>query len=123
MTSDERVELLPCPFCGGVDLYWPHGTDPAVIKCGGKNGCGAESGVQDGEDGEQTEALAVAVWNRRAALAAAGSVPKEVVEAVKKARAILMALDDMSGYSQPEIEEGINALELVLSSSSCGEKP
>ena len=56
------VELLPCPFCGGTDLYWPHGTDPAVIECGGKNGCGARSGVQD----EQTEARAAAAWNRRA---------------------------------------------------------
>ena len=55
------VELLPCPFCGGTDLYWPHGTDPAVIECGGKNGCGARSGVQD----EQTEAHAAAAWNRR----------------------------------------------------------
>ena len=76
--ADMPMPLKPCPFCGGTDLYWPHGTDPAVIKCGGKNGCGAESGVQSGEYGEQTEAMAIAAmpsredgwqdiaaWNRR----------------------------------------------------------
>ena len=54
-------QLKPCPFCGGTDLYWPHGTDPAIIECGGF-GCGARSGVPD----EQTEAAAIAAWNRRA---------------------------------------------------------
>lgn len=71
MTTKDEVDaekmrkasaLLSCPFCGGTDLYFPHGTDPAIIKCGGKDGCGAESGIPD----EQSEAAAVAAWNRRA---------------------------------------------------------
>ena len=64
-----EAALLPCPFCGGTDLYWPYGTDPAVVKCGGKGGCGAESGVGD----EQTKEAAIAAWNRRAALEEAGN--------------------------------------------------
>lgn len=54
------VDLLNCPFCGGTELYWPHGTDPAIIECGG-NGCGARSGVP----GEQQESEAIALWNTR----------------------------------------------------------
>lgn len=56
---DTSTALLPCPFCGGDDLYFPHGTDPAVIEC---SGCGARSGVPD----DQTKAEATAKWNRRA---------------------------------------------------------
>ena len=53
-------KLKPCPFCGGDDLYFPHGTDPAVIEC---SGCGARSGVPD----DQTEVEATAKWNARVA--------------------------------------------------------
>lgn len=53
-------KLKPCPFCGGDDLYFPHGTDPAVIEC---SGCGARSGVPD----DQTEVEASAKWNARVA--------------------------------------------------------
>lgn len=62
LVSAPETELLPCPFCGNMDLYWPHGTDPAVIECGGRNGCGARSGVPD----KQTDADAIYLWNRRA---------------------------------------------------------
>ena len=56
----DAPELKPCPFCGGSELYMPHGTDPAYIKCGG-HGCGAQSGIPV----EQTEEDALKLWNRR----------------------------------------------------------
>ena len=67
--------LLPCPFCGGTELYWPHGTDPAIIQCGGF-GCGARSGIPD----EQTEDAGLAKWNCRAL------APEDAIAEVAKLR-------------------------------------
>jgi hypothetical protein len=85
MTSDERVEnfkgeyqsdkALPCPFCGEMPFLVPwHGGGPKKrnLMCQnedcpvGPNICG------------DTETKAIAAWNTRAALAAAGpDVPGE----------------------------------------------
>jgi len=61
-------ELLPCPFCGGRDL-WKHLTDDgysAVVECNGK-GCYAAGPNQYMHNLSDAEMLAKAVelWNQR----------------------------------------------------------
>jgi len=87
MTTTDR-ELLPCPFCGKThtavvetashhwaDEYeetggYPHSESYAVMcdasAPNGPGGCGASGGFKE------SEAAAIAAWNRRAAAAMAG---------------------------------------------------
>ena len=114
MTLIDKAEaLFPCPFCGGDDLYFPHGTDPAMIEC---SGCGARSGVPD----ERTEAAAIAAWNRRAALPARGVgvrplVWEQAAMFVVKARAldaiyrIWTAQDGITRWQSSDMGEWLEA--------------
>ena len=53
-------ELKPCPFCGGGARIWK-GPDYFKVACAHQFDCAAQVGPYD------TEAEAVAAWNRRAA--------------------------------------------------------
>lgn len=70
---DEKQMLVPCPFCGGTDIYvepdergsggqW---VGPIHVGCSAQTGCGAEL-IADDED------EAIARWNRRVPAAAIG---------------------------------------------------
>jgi uncharacterized Zn finger protein len=62
LAESGRVELLPCPFCGGDANAYVSAGD-AVVEC---IDCGAElSQGADDEDYHDTSAI-VARWNRRA---------------------------------------------------------
>lgn len=71
-TKDHTAALLPCPFCGGTTIHVSPPTckrtdkyDPAdrgfpIVHCGL---CGAEA---NGKNWDESCAIAIAAWNRRA---------------------------------------------------------
>ena len=79
-TPPEKVELKPCPFCGGETIS-THSQDmtegPAYFwhKC---ETCGAET------EGDYGEAEAASMWNRRTALASGSGDHAELVASLRK---------------------------------------
>lgn len=73
-------KLKPCPFCGGDDLYFPHGTDPAVIECSeGRYGRPLDEFINDQGDACRVHAKSGVseLAKRLAALPAADATLKE----------------------------------------------
>lgn len=58
MQTIDDMPILPCPFCGGEDMGFDHTTDSSSV-CVWCTNCGALGGPSE------TEAGAVAQWNRR----------------------------------------------------------
>jgi Lar family restriction alleviation protein len=57
LTPDQKVELLPCPFCGSADLGDPNFECDYGVQC---NNCGAMHGHEDRDE-------AIRLWNTRTA--------------------------------------------------------
>lgn len=83
---DRLTELLPCPFCGGeADTMTPEADDmrAATVMCMGCYCTGKEC---------ETEAQAIAAWNRRASQAAPAPSDglREAVEAERERIAVAL---------------------------------
>lgn len=74
--SDERAELLPCPFCGGIDLFVEREDfTAAFVFC---NSCSTRGPIECQEsDNEETpgEANARRIWNTRTSPASRHGTP------------------------------------------------
>ena len=57
MNDVKYPELLPCPFCGGIDLVVLRGMTESFVQC---NGCEASASFAP------EDAVAIAAWNTRA---------------------------------------------------------
>lgn len=99
---DRLTELLPCPFCGGeADTMTPEADDmrAATVMCMGCYCTGKEC---------ETEAQAIAAWNRRASQAAPAHEDDLAVDrfaAVMKAKLAKKRNDGRGGWSGPECSE------------------
>lgn len=113
-------DLLPCPFCGSVDLTIREMDEEwHVVSC---NGCNAEGGYYPPNDSTMPEEAAT-FWNTRAPLAEALVVP-EVAALVKAAKVGLMDLEawlavagiddahntDMTHYAVQELTAALRAI-------------
>lgn len=95
LTPREKVELKPCPFCGGETIS-THSQDttegPAYFwhKC---ETCGAET------EGDYGEADAASVWNRRTALASGSGDHAELAGRLRRTFASFEH-DNHGGYGR-----------------------
>lgn len=74
MTPREKVELKPCPFCGGDAVAGSNFDNDHYVMCGADcDKCGGMVGYM------KTEMAAIENWNRRTALASSSGDHAELV--------------------------------------------
>jgi len=109
--APQRVELLPCPFCGPgqsqISVYFDDMAQRYRVGCGR---CGCSTGIHPSD---KTEAPAIAVWNRRAIPAAEASV-----EAVLFALRIFQPPENASVHLHHAIKDAITALSALSASQA-----
>lgn len=97
------MDLLPCPFCGGEAILVPD-DGWFLVRCYSLGKCFAENGGE-------TEAKAIAAWNRRAATLSALTAERDALDKDRRdAAAIIQMIGDRISAVLRETQEDTPAM-------------